>query len=328
MTHSVWFVRSIPDNCTVRVRSVDGGELRLHVEGSANVSPYIKLNCSRRDLMLSQSLPDQPPSLVFNEISDPESHRKSLSLLADVLEPIRCDVVNHPSKILQTQRELVSKTLQSIAGLQTPRTVRCQPVSPLDTVRIAQESGFEFPYLVRYATSHGGDGLTRVDSAADADQLHRFAFDGRDFFLTQFYDTVSDDGRYRKYRIAVVDGRPFLRHMLVSDHWMVHAAAATQMASSSADLAEEQAALSQFQSLVNGPLGGVIQEIHTRMGLDYFGLDCHIDTDGRMTLFEANANMNVLANTRSDRTGQAKVIQPIVDAVQEMVHQRVGGLLE
>ena len=37
-----------------------------------------------------------------------------------------------------------------------------------------------------------------------------------------------------------------------------------------------------------------VKEIHRRLKLDYFGIDCHIDSDGNTLLFEVNANMNVL----------------------------------
>ena len=45
---------------------------------------------------------------------------------------------------------------------------------------------------------------------------------GDDFTLTQFVDYRSEDGWYRKYRIAFVGGHPFLCHMAASEHWMVH----------------------------------------------------------------------------------------------------------
>ena len=41
----------------------------------------------------------------------------------------------------------------------------------------------------------------------------------------------------------------------------------------------------------------IFREIGARLGLDYFGVDCNIDETGRVLLFEANACMNILANT-------------------------------
>ena len=58
------------------------------------------------------------------------------------------------------------------------------------------------------------------------------------FFVSPFIDYASKDGLFRKYRIALIDGRPFPVHMAVAEEWKVWYLNA-DMALSVANRAEE-----------------------------------------------------------------------------------------
>ena len=53
-----------------------------------------------------------------------------------------------------------------------------------------------------------------------------------------------------------------------------------------------------------------LEEIARRMELDYFGLDCCIDEDGKVLVFEANANMNMLFNIIPE-------LEPRIDLIKD-----------
>ena len=40
-----------------------------------------------------------------------------------------------------------------------------------------------------------------------------------EFFVSRFVDYAGDDGLFRKYRIVIVDGRPYACHMAIADRW-------------------------------------------------------------------------------------------------------------
>ena len=42
------------------------------------------------------------------------------------------------------------------------------------------------------------------------------------FFVANFIDYASADGLFRKFRVVQIDGRAFVCHMGISEHWMVH----------------------------------------------------------------------------------------------------------
>ena len=44
----------------------------------------------------------------------------------------------------------------------------------------------------------------------------------QEFYLAPFIDYRGADGLYRKYRVALIAGRPYASHMAVSTHWMIH----------------------------------------------------------------------------------------------------------
>ena len=42
----------------------------------------------------------------------------------------------------------------------------------------------------------------------------------------------------------------------------------------------------------------MIDAIYDRIGLDYFGIDCAVRSDGSLVIFEVNANMDILVDIK------------------------------
>jgi glutathione synthase/RimK-type ligase-like ATP-grasp enzyme len=144
-----------------------------------------------------------------------------------------------------------------------------------------------YPCLIRPLSSHAGSGLARVENPADlAKYLHR-SFERR-FFLTEFEDYASPDELYRKYRVAFIDWQPFLCHMAISRHWMVHYLNAG-MAESAEKRAEEARAMAEFDEGFARRHAAAFDALHERLGLDYYSIDCAETQDGRLLVFEADS---------------------------------------
>ena len=149
----------------------------------------------------------------------------------------------------------------------------------------------QFPIILRPVDSHAGAGLEKLDDPAQiAGYLKRH--DSDVFYLAPFIDYSGPDGRFRKLRVALVGGRPFIAHMAISDHWMVHYLNAG-MAEDIAKRAEEAQMMATFDQGFAARHAQAFAAIHAAFGLDYFAIDCAEDRQGRLLLFEADTAMIV-----------------------------------
>lgn len=324
---SVWWLRGFPDNRLVEAWIANNGKVRFSTRGSINMAESLSMRIRGRKLFLPGSVPRrEKPLLLVNEISNAETHRKALGAARQLCQAIRRPVINEPGKVLQTTRDKVSALLQDTNGLSVPRVFSRQADSPRHVLQLAEELTLGFPFLIRESGTHGGETMLLIRDAGDEALLNQLPYDGRDFYLSEYIDYRSDDGLFRKYRFVVVDGEPFLRHMLISAHWMVHASALSEMAKHPQRLEEEIAALRGFDSGLRPRVADALRAIGDALELDYWGADCGLADDGRLIVFEANCNMNVTPNSRADKSRMQPFIGKIIKRFEEMVRNRMSRL--
>jgi len=137
--------------------------------------------------------------------------------------------------------------------------------------------------------SHAGTGLEKLERLEDlAAYLEGQA--GGLFYLTPFVDYSGPDGRFRKLRVAMIEGRPFIAHMAVSEHWMVHYLNAG-MDRDGAKRAEEAAMMATFDEDFALRHATAFKGLAEAIGLDYFAIDCAEDRQGRLLIFETDTAM-------------------------------------
>ena len=227
----------------------------------------------------------------LNQIADPDRCRLALERLDAILASNGRACFNHPRAILTTDRLSIAQKLSGIDGLHVPQTLRLILDNPAALHEEIVAADMQYPILARVAGDHGGVSLIKIDAREDLPMLVKLNAFGKAIYLTAFHDFVSADGRYRKFRIAVVAGRFFLRHMLVGDGWLLH-----HRRRGAGTVEEEGQMLGSFDSTLGPRVASIVEEITRRLDLDYYGIDCHLSEDGEMTLFEANACMNILSN--------------------------------
>ncbi|MEW6597270.1 MAG: hypothetical protein AB1429_07225 [Pseudomonadota bacterium] len=154
-------------------------------------------------------------------------------------------------------------------------------------------AGAQFPIIIRPVHSHAGQGLSKIDAADDL-ASYLASQDDALFYLAPFIDYRNPDGRFRKLRVAVIDGAPFASHLAISDHWMVHYLNAG-MEDSAWKRDEEAQVMAGFDHGFAARHGAAFAQMHQRFGLDYFAIDCGETADGRLLLFEADVAMIVHA---------------------------------
>ena len=93
------------------------------------------------------------------------------------------------------------------------------------------------------------------------------------------------DGLYRKARIALIDGRPYICHLAISDCWIVHYQSAG-MAESASKRKEEACFMQNFDTDFALRHQNALLAIAERLALDYVVIDCAETPDGHLLIFE------------------------------------------
>jgi glutathione synthase/RimK-type ligase-like ATP-grasp enzyme len=318
---TILFVSGVNDRSTIGVTLDEQGNLVHLMDGNASVHHRLPLKegVAASFLVFGKGVKQhsvkfkRPPSLIFNQIADPDTHRGALERCVGLCEQVNTTVINHPRKVLATSRDQVSQKLQGIPGVIMPRTQRFIPRSPDEVFSRAEAERFDFPFIIRVAGLHGGLNMVRVSSLDDYSLLHPLPFDGRDFYLIEYVSRQDEQGLYHKQRLAVVDGEPVLRHALYDTAWNIHSGARDFMMARES-WKEEFAYFDHYAEELLPPMRPAIDEITSRLQLEYYGIDCSMLPDGRMIVFEANANMNFLYNPY-------EIIQYRVDAVIDLTHK-------
>jgi hypothetical protein len=301
------------------VRFNDEGVQEYDLYGSCNLISNLRTDTFNSSLLILtpddvQTINLNSMNALFNQISDADTHRKAL-LKADNLYGQLPDTIrkfNLPCEIFKTTRDNVSTLLQGIEGLNVPKTIRIMPNSPEEIYRAIENESFVFPVIFRPAGAHAGVGTLLIENKNEA--FYPYPLDGRSYYLTQFID-YAQEGRYTKIRLAVVDGKVYIRHCIMSHEWMIHA-----KNKEACYQEEEHEIIRHFESTMKPVIQPLITEIHERIGLDYFGIDCAIDKEMQMSIFEINANMNILI-------GATPFTRPYVDLIMEAVVSMIGRQL-
>lgn len=242
------------------------------------------------------ALPDH--DVLFVAVGESDDNRPLLEQLAEVLPHWPRPVLNAPDRIARLSRDRACRLLQSAEGIAMPTAVRIDRAA-LEQVSRNERSLAEvaedtaFPAIVRPVGSHAGTGLEKLDAPAElAAYLEQMPH--AEFYVARFVDYRNADGLYRKYRIMLIDGRPFLCHMAVSSHWMIHYLNAG-MTDSAEKRAEEERFMADFDDGFARRHANAFRAITERIGLDYVGIDCAETADGKLLIFEADSDMIVHA---------------------------------
>lgn len=228
------------------------------------------------------TIPDHDAVMVG--LSESDDNHYLLTALSVSMHHWPRPVLNAANKIPNVGRERASHLLQGIPGLSMPATLRLQ--------RDALHDSVHYPAIIRPVDSHAGHLLARLE---DRHELSAYLAKVADeaFFLSRFIDYRSEDGRFRKYRIALLRGRPFICHMAISSDWMIHYVNAGMY--EDVDKREEECACMAMFEVFAKPYETMFRTIYERTGLDYLCLDCALTAEGEWLIFEIDHAMVVHA---------------------------------
>ena len=297
-----------------------GTKLTMVFEGSEDFASYL---VNTKDLEIHkkiltptgrQELPNPMAfDLIVNVICDPDSSDKALKKVIQIIEAGKeVPVINHPLKIFNTARDKVYQLLKDIKGLVVPKVWRFAPRRLKDIKEFIEKENIKFPFLFRPAGSHTGQGLVKIDNEEQISELERFAFDGSDYYIVEFYDFKSEDGLYRKYRVYFVDKKPYPRHLIASKGWNIHASNFNEFMTQEPYKTERAEFLNNFDIEKFKPLSEIVDKI----GLDYFAIDFGIDKEGNLVIFEVNSCGKLLETSKIPNPEPHE--KRILDAIKEM----------
>jgi hypothetical protein len=103
-------------------------------------------------------------------------------------------------------------------------------------------------------------------------------------------DYRGPDGLFRKYRLAMIDGRAYACQMAISDRPIGHYHDAG-MRESAEKRAEEARFVANFDDDFARRHESALRALNEHAGLDYFGVDCAETSDGKLLLLEVGAAM-------------------------------------
>ena len=275
---------------------------------------------------LTMPTPLPAHDVAFLAIGESETSRPLLMSLAPLMPQWPGPLLNGEAlRIAGLTRDGVSTLLAGAPGLVAPQAVRADRAG---LARIAAGEalppGMAFPIIARPIESHAGTGLEKLDDAAMLG-AYLAGQAGDAFYISPFVDYASADGLFRKQRIALIRGRPFVCHLAVSAHWMVHYLNAAML-----NDAENRAFEARFMETFDQEFAvrhrTAFEALHARIGLDYFAIDCAETKDGRLLLFEADVAMIVHDMDPPDLFPYKKPqMRKVFDAFQAMLREAASA---
>lgn len=274
------------------------------------------------DIPWPDALPDH--DVLWVAVAESDANQAVLGALDGLLAHWPRPVLNRPARIAQLARDRWHAQLRDIPGLIVPVTARvpraalgglAAGLAPLGSLQL--DGGL--PWIARPVGTHAGQGLGKFDSLAELDgYLQQHEADA--YFVARYIDYASADGLYRKYRLVFVGGRPYLYHLGISSHWVVHYPY-EEMMRNPARLAEEADAMRRFEDDFMRRHARALALLADRVGLPYWGLDCAQTRDGRLLAFEASSAMLVHGMDPADPFAHKLAQMSVIgDAVEQLLN--------
>ncbi len=258
--------------------------------------------------------------LLCNIVSDPDYNPRVLKTVERMANETGLPVLNRPEQVMRTSRDGVAELLAGIPGLVVPKVLRLPSPSRRQLREGMEQRGFRFPALVRVPGSHNGEFLGLFDTPEELEpSLDRSE---EALLIIEFVDFAWPDGLYRKDRIMFIGEKIMPRHRVTSNVWNLHGRDKRTLMDDDESLVEEE------RQVIAGGFDGLqpitqsaLSTLRERMGLDYFGIDCNLQPDGTVILFEANATTNFFPLGRTPVSAYLKpLLLPVaVAAFEKMV---------
>jgi Flp pilus assembly protein TadD len=245
-----------------------------------------------------------PPDFVINNVANGELVLTggNLSDLIALVDGFGVPVVNHPTKVIQTTRDVSAKLVEDIPGVLVPKTMRFSSAGKSREALVHEIEGrYNYPLITRTVFSQMGKGMTKVDSR---DGLLAVLAAGlpENFFVTEFVDGRGKNPFYRKIRAAFVMDEIIIIRVDYDTYWNVRGRKQPKRVQFYLDnphlLDEERRIIKDQEAGLGRSAIQSLRVMRDRIPMDVFGMDFDVDPDGRLIFYEANATMNLFSTAQ------------------------------
>ena len=246
------------------------------------------------------------PDLVINNYANGEVvlAEGNLSGFIELVDSFGVPVVNHPTKVVQTTRDVSARLLDNISGVVVPKTLRFSSVGKTHEELVREiEHHYEYPLITRALFAQRGIGMTKVNSRNALFESLAAGFP-ENFFVTEFVDSRAKNKFFRKIRAAIVKDEIIFVRVDYNTNWNVHgrkAVARVPFYLENAYLLDlEKQICADPEKELGRPAIQSLRAIRDRIPLDVFGIDFDVDADGLLVFYEANATMNLFSTAQKE----------------------------
>jgi len=263
--------------------------------------------------------------VLINAICEPLTQRGALRQMAQLEQELGLPTLNPPSVIEATARSLMAQRVGRAGGVRAPHCTLYEAGPGAGTLlEHVHAEGHAYPVLLRPAGSHGSVGLVR---AGDDQDVAAAARSVGTCTVTDFVDFRSEDGLWRKHRMAYAGGTLFRRHLLIDQQWNVVGDSRYFMRDREL-FGEEREWLDRPVTPESDPVDALILEQFQAMGLDFGAMDYAIVPDGELVIFEVNACVQLTGTIPEEHRSVIGYIEAnnddILDAVLQCVRSRAA----
>ncbi len=268
-------------------------------------------------LLPNQAFPQTIPKhdVAIVAMGQSSNNRPLLESLEKVFDSWPRPIINRPKHILKCARDLSAQLLNGIEGLVVAQNTR------------THRSGLfklNHPFTIRPIDSHAGDNFCLI--TCESELQNYLALNEDSFFYSgQFIDYKSKDGLFRKFRVALIEGVPYICHLAITDNWVVHYMKA-EMHLNQSKRDEEEEFMNNFQRTFAHEYAPIFKSIYERLPLEYVVLDCAIDNSGNLVIFELDNSGWVHDTDPQDiYPYKNRIMQIVFNAFEELLTAKLNS---
>lgn len=294
-------ILGIPDNNSVKIVHNNGDmkEFTYEIDGNSNIITNriienieiitVIFGGKHQNIQLNIGT----DVVIFNSISNADSSKKTLELLSDFIKNSTLPVINYPSSVLKTSRDAIYKNLHNLdAKIIIPKCERITPKSIKEVENYLKQNSFTLPIIFRTTCDHGSENMIKIDDLSELNQLEQFAFNGiNDFYIIEYKDYKSKDNYFRKVRYWIIGNKVIPRHLVISNSWNISYDVKREMMEHNLKFQNEE---KKFVEKIDSEIAEKCLKIKDYLNLDYFGIDCNINENNEILIFEITPAMALL----------------------------------
>ena len=244
------------------------------------------------------NLPNGQSDIKFvNLIGDADASDRSLKAIETLINDLSLtDIVNKLTDVYKTSRLSLQLLLGNIDNVRVAASVSAQVNDIPELISSIENSQMTYPVIIRLSGFHNSKYMKKITTEHELDHIKDWFSISNNFILMEYMVGLTVDGYYRKARITVIDGEFYPQHLLSSEDWCVGVENRYKIMMNNASLRnDENIFLNSFKEEIYPKYKKPLQEIHKKIGLDIYGIDCFLKDNGEIVVFEANPCMDLLS---------------------------------